>query len=83
MRWPQVERLGMGSGPQSEGRRQRTACQYTLANRRLLQATMLLTTATTAAVDDADDDDDDYCGRRHVLWTYAQQHSDTPGCAHR
>ena len=42
---------------------------------------MLLTTATTAAVDDADDDDDDCCRRRHLLWTYAQQHSDTGMCS--
>ena len=71
MRRPQAERLGMGSGPQSEGRQQRTARQHTLA------------TLTAAAGNDCvADDGDDCCRRRHVLWTYAQQHSDTPERAH-
>ena len=51
MRRPQAERLGMGSGPQSEGRRQRTARQYTLA------------TLTAAAGNDCVADDGDDCCR--------------------
>ena len=72
MRRPQAERLGMGSGPQSEGRWQRTARQYTLA------------TLTAAAGNDCiADDGDDYCCRRRRLLSTTTHALDVCAAAQR